>query len=108
MSKCIEILKSNNYKIAAMTLNEEAILLDKLPVNEKLALCFGAEETALSDTINKMADYSVKIPMNGFTQSFNLSVSAEISLYCLTNKLHQSSIEWQLEEDDRANLWLVK
>jgi len=108
---CLENLKRKKYKIAAMTPGEDAMLLDDVPVNEKIALCFGTEETGLSDAAIEMADYMVKIPMHGFTQSFNLSVSAGISLYLLTRKIRSSGADWQLDQEDKIDLyidWLVK
>lgn len=108
---CLQGLRQRSYKIVAMTLEDNAIPLDELPVDHKLALCFGTEETGLSETVTDMTDYHVKIPMSGFTQSFNLSVSAGISLFTLTEKIRTAELDWQLDSEDRLNLhidWLVK
>jgi tRNA (guanosine-2'-O-)-methyltransferase len=53
-----------------------------------------------------MSDAFVKIPMYGFTESFNISVSAALSLYHLTEKLRQSDIEWQLDKNDMLEVRL--
>jgi tRNA (guanosine-2'-O-)-methyltransferase len=109
--QCLKQLKENGYKIVAMTLNEKSIPVYQLPVSAKLALCFGEEDRGLSDEAHKLADYHVSIPMVGFTQSFNLSVSAAISLSYLCNKLKISLAEWQLSEKEKTELmidWLVK
>ena len=108
---CLQGLKQRSYKIAAMTLREDVIDLESLPIDEKLALCFGAEDAGLTDTAHEAADYFVKIPILGFTQSYNLSVSAGISLYQLTNNLRDSSISWQLDKEEEIDLyieWLTK
>jgi tRNA (guanosine-2'-O-)-methyltransferase len=86
-NNCIKDLKEQNYKVVAMTLSEDSIPMEELPVNEKLALCFGCEETGLDAEIENNADYKVQIPITGFTQSYNISVSAGISLYYLMNKI---------------------
>ncbi|MCZ6525103.1 MAG: RNA methyltransferase [Gammaproteobacteria bacterium] len=108
---CLQMLKQRDYKIAATTLKAEATELGDLPIDEKIALCFGSEENGLSDKAIDMADYFVKIPMHGFTQSFNISVSAGISLYHLITRLHNSDIDWHLNEQEKTDLyidWLVK
>lgn len=109
--ECIEKLKQMDYKVVAMTLSEDSIPLEELPVNEKLALCFGCEETGLNEEIESNADYHVQIPITGFTQSYNISVSAGISLYYLTNKIKDTNQNWQLNKEEKEKLlidWLSK
>lgn len=109
--ECIEKLKQHDYKVAAMTLNEKSIPLEELPVNEKLALCFGCEETGLNKEIEDNADYQVQIPITGFTQSYNISVSAGISIYYLMNKIKDTKQNWQLNKEEKEKLlidWLSK
>lgn len=103
---CMQSLKARGYKIAAMTLQEDVIDLETLPIDEKLALCFGAEDSGLTDTVLKASDYFVKIPILGFTQSYNLSVSVGISLYHLTSRLRHSSLSWQLTEQEQLDLYI--
>jgi tRNA (guanosine-2'-O-)-methyltransferase len=94
-----------------MTLNEKSIPLEELPVNEKLALCFGCEETGLNKEIEDNADYQVQIPITGFTQSYNISVSAGISIYYLMNKIKDTKQNWQLNKEEKEKLlidWLSK
>jgi tRNA (guanosine-2'-O-)-methyltransferase len=110
-SDCIKELKEQNYKVVAMTLSEDSIPLEALPVNEKLAACFGCEETGLHKEIEDNADYKVQIPIEGFTQSYNVSVSAGISLYYLMNKIKDTKQNWQLSEEEKEKLlidWLSK
>ena len=108
---CLNNLKDKGYRIVAMTLQEDSLGLDELTLDNKFVLCFGSEEPGLTNTAHEIADEYVKIPIYGFTQSFNLSVSAGISLHHLTTKLRVSSINWQLSEEDKTNLyidWLSK
>ena len=109
--RCLQQLKKDGYKIVAMTLNDNSIPLEALPLTDKMALCFGEEDRGLSDTAHEMADYYVNIPMVGFTQSFNLSVSAAVALSYLSHALKNYSVNWQLSEDEKIELmidWLVK
>lgn len=108
---CIDNLKQQNYKIVAMTLSEGSIPLEELPLSEKLALCFGCEETGLDKKIEDNADYKVQIPITGFTQSYNVSVSAGISLYYLYNKIKDTEQDWKLSDTEKEELlidWLSK
>ena len=53
-----------------------------------------------------LSDGFVKIPMYGFTESFNISVSAAITLKILTDKLRDSRIHWHLKEKERKEILL--
>jgi tRNA (guanosine-2'-O-)-methyltransferase len=44
------------------------------------------------------ADCFLKIPMVGFTESLNISVSAAIILQHVTSQLRQSNLDWHLSE----------
>jgi tRNA C32,U32 (ribose-2'-O)-methylase TrmJ len=75
---------------------KKAIPLDALPIDQPVALAFGTEEEGLSSELLDGADLHVRIPMFGFTQSFNISVSAALCLYDLRHRLNTSSLNWQL------------
>ncbi len=104
--ECLQRLRQRGYRLLAMTLRENSTGLDELDITEPLALCFGSEEPGLSDVAHQMADEFVQIPMLGFTQSLNLSVSAGISLYQLGSRLRQSSLAWQLSAQDQSDLYI--
>ncbi len=109
--RCITTLKSEGYRIIATTPHTRGYTLSSLPLDQKTALLFGTEVTGLSDQALAAADGYVTIPMFGFTESFNISVSVSICLYHIITKLHQSDIEWQLPRDQKENLhlkWLKK
>jgi tRNA (guanosine-2'-O-)-methyltransferase len=58
-----------------------------------------------------MADGFIKIPMEGFTESFNISVSVAISLYHLTHKIKQNVSSWHLSENEQLDVmleWLMQ
>jgi len=52
------------------------------------------------------ADQKIFIPMHGFTESFNISVSAAICLNTLLTKIRESNISWQLSEEEKETLRL--
>lgn len=67
---------------------------------------FGTEMRGLTQTSFQLADEFIKIPMFGFTESFNISVSAALVLYHLTDKLRKSTIDWELTENDMIDIRL--
>ncbi len=104
--KCIKTLKSKGYKIIAMTPHDPVCELGDLEADDKLALLFGTEKVGLSDTVLKQADKRVVIPMRGFTESFNISVSVALVLFALRAKLEASSIRWELDDREKQELML--
>jgi len=98
---CINQLKQQGYKIYATTPHTDDCLISKMPLDDKCALMFGTELTGLSETALQHADGFVKIPMYGFTESLNISVSAAISLYEISKRLKNSDINWQLTEEEK-------
>jgi len=100
-------LKAEGYQIVATTPHQDDILLDELDISKKTALVFGTELQGLSDYAIKNADIHMKIPMYGFTESFNISVSAAICLHHLSEKLRKSeNIDWKLNPKERRRILL--
>ncbi len=104
---CIETLKGQGYRMAAMTPHKDEFILDDYPLDQKTALMFGTEMEGLSDVALENADVFIKIPMYGFTESLNISVSAAITLYHLTEKLKKSKIPWQLSPEESIDTRLL-
>ena len=99
VSNCIDTLKSKGYQIIATTPHTDDCNLEDFDFSKPSALCFGTEKEGLSEEIMQKADGFLKIPMVGFTESLNISVSAAIILQNLTNRLRNSDIPWQLTEE---------
>ncbi len=99
-------LKKAGYRIVATTPHENATYIDTLPIEQKTAVVFGTELTGISQYTMDHADAFVKIPMFGFTESYNVSVSVALCLYELTKRLHASDINWQLNESEKADIKL--
>lgn len=109
--KCIEKLKGNGYTLVATTPHEQDETIDQLQVDQPVALMFGAELDGLSDEALNMADRYVKIPIVGFVESFNISVSAAICLYEITRRLRVEKNNWGLSAAELEELklnWLRK
>ena len=100
VGNCISTLKNQGYQIIATTPHENDCLLEDFDITKPSALFFGTERDGLSEEILEKADGFLKIPMVGFTESLNISVSAAIIIQNLTNRLRNSDINWQLSEEE--------
>ena len=100
VSNCIETLKNKGYQIIATTPHENDCLMEDFDISKPSALFFGTERDGLSEEILKQADGFLKIPMVGFTESLNISVSAAIIIQNLTERLRKSDVSWQLSDDE--------
>ena len=100
VSNCVATLKSKGYQIIATTPHENDCLLDDFDISKPSALFFGTERDGLSQEILQQADGFLKIPMVGFTESLNISVSAAIIIQNIMNRLRHSSLDWQLSETE--------
>ena len=104
---CIKYLKSEGYRIIATTPNMDSKSLEEISVDTKLAFMFGNEEKGLSGYSLNAADAHLRLPVYGFTRSYNISVSVAITLSCIIEKLHKSSFPWQLARAEKKELALA-
>ncbi|KQB42124.1 tRNA/rRNA methyltransferase SpoU [Flavobacterium daejeonense] len=100
VSGCIHSLKEQGYQIIATTPHEQDCTLEKFDITKPSALFFGTEKEGLSEEVMQNADGFLKIPMVGFTESLNISVSAAIIIQDLTNRLRRSDLDWKLTPDE--------
>jgi len=100
VTNCIDTLKDKGYQIIATTPHENDCLLEDFDISKPSALFFGTERDGLSEEILQKADGFLKIPMVGFTESLNISVSAAIIIQNLTNRLRNSDVAWELTEEE--------
>lgn len=110
--KAIDDLRKKGYRIVATTPHQDDTELKNFDILPgKVALFFGTELQGLTDNILQNADEFLKIPMYGFTESYNISVSAALILHTLTEKMRASVIEWQLTEEEKIEVkrtWLKR
>ena len=105
--EAIENLKSNGYQIIATTPhNADCDLYDLDITKQKTALFFGAEVKGCSKETLTLADKRMKIPIYGFTESYNISVSVSLCLQHLTYKMRQSNMDWKLSLDQQEKVML--
>ncbi|WP_277015712.1 TrmH family RNA methyltransferase [Flavobacterium lindanitolerans] len=99
-TECLKTLKEKGYQIIATTPHNDSCLLHEFDITKRSALFFGTERGGLSEEVMEEADGFLKIPMVGFTESLNISVSAAIVIQDITSRLRQSDVDWKLTEDE--------
>tara|TARA_R100000935_G_C2829745_1_gene164350 strand:- start:484 stop:1143 length:660 start_codon:yes stop_codon:yes gene_type:complete len=104
IQECIAEVKEKGYRVIATTPHHDAHNLHDFDVTQKAAFFFGKESDGLSDIVMEAADGYLKIPMYGFTESLNISVSAAIILQQVVTKLKQTEIGWQLSEEEKLEI----
>jgi tRNA (guanosine-2'-O-)-methyltransferase len=80
LAACMRELKGEGMTVAGACV-DATCTLEELPADRPLCLLFGNENRGLSDAAKAVCDLHYRIPMHGFAESLNLSVSAAISLY---------------------------
>ncbi len=98
--ECLDGLKKRGYRIVAATPHKDSIPLQEFYPMEKTAVFFGTEKEGLSEEVMQRADGQLNIPMLGFSESLNVSVSAAIILQDLAQKLRASNVEWMLSDQE--------
>jgi len=101
---CLTKLKDRGYKIVATTPHEKDVTIQELPIDKPLALVFGTEKRGISKDVMDIADEFVKLPMYGFTESFNISVSAALALNVIRERLERSNFNWRLTNEEQTLL----
>ncbi len=104
---CINSLKAKGYKIVATTPHTNDCLIEELPLDQPVALLFGTEATGLTQTAMDHADAFVKLPMYGFTESYNISVSVALALYSVTERMRKTEgLKWELSPEENVQIRL--
>ncbi len=108
---CFDQLKKQGYKILVTDPSPDGISIYDVPVQEKVAIVMGNELNGTSAFALSQADMKVRIPMYGFTESLNISVSAAICLNTLVPKMRATDVAWQLSPEEKEEVrlrWLRK
>jgi len=107
-TQALSKLRKDGYRIVVATPHEHDVDLEDFDLGKgKAAIVFGCERPGLTDWATAEADEFMKIPMVGFTESLNVSVSVAVTLHHLTNQLrNHSAINWKLSEEEKQKVML--
>ncbi len=101
---CLTYLKRAGYALVVTSPHAKAYTPETLPMDKPVALFFGTEREGLHPETIAQADYALKIPMVGFTESLNLSVSVAVILSALRARLVQSELSWKITPEEQTCL----
>ena len=104
----LQKLRQDGYRIVLATPHEHDVDLENFDLAKgKAAIVFGCERPGLTEWAKKEADEFMKIPMVGFTESLNVSVSVAVTLHHLTHQLrNHSAIDWNLTDKEKQQVML--
>ncbi|MEM9282031.1 MAG: RNA methyltransferase [Verrucomicrobiota bacterium] len=106
-ASCLESLRARGYRLVATTPNRNGYDLVSLPLDQPIALLFGTEEQGLTEEALDAADATLRLPMYGFTPSYNISVTVALTLSRLVERLRESDLDWRLNEEHLRELTLA-
>ncbi len=101
---CAAVLRGQGMKLYAAVPGADQSLHD-LDMAEPAALVFGNEHDGLTDEAIAGCDGTFSIPMSGFTESLNLSVSVAVTVHTLAaRRRRQIGKRGDLSDQERARL----
>ncbi len=103
---CLSDLKNKGYKIVATSLHKNSISLEELDISKPFALVFGTELTGITKDVEDEADEFIKLPMYGFTESFNISVCAALCMYHLSSRIRKEVSDYILTEEEKRDIYI--
>ena len=99
----VKALRSEGYRIIATTPHHQSCTPETFDVKKgKFVLVFGTEKTGVSEEIMAEADEFLQIPMCGMVDSLNVSASAAILIYMLSQRMRLECDDWHLSDEKRT------
>ena len=97
---CLSQLRNAGYRILATSPRQHSVPLHHVEMTQPTAVVFGAEQLGVSDVTIAEADELIHIPMYGFTESFNISVSVALVFQQLVARMRQDGVNWNLTSEE--------
>lgn len=107
----ITAIKQRGYKLIAATPHVDGVSIEELDISQPTCIALGSERHGHNSKILEAADGYVAVPMEGFSESLNVSVTAGIMMYILKKRLKDEGIKWQLSEEAKKEqmlIWMLK
>lgn len=104
-TRCVKSLREQGYQILVTHL-EGATPLKDISFTKPTALFFGNERDGASEELTQLADQKVLIPMQGFVQSFNISVAAALCFQHIRRELETHGLGCLTDEERQRLLAL--
>ncbi len=98
-------LKKEGFTICCTTPHTNDTSPEAVPLEQPIALVFGSEGSGISEAAMAEADCFVRIPMFGFTESFNISVAAALTLQTITRRVRErEDLDWRIPQDEHVRI----
>ncbi len=92
-------------KVAVTALRDDALPIAEWDFSVPTALVVGNEHAGASDAMLEAADAALLLPLDGFVQSYNVSVAAAIALYhARADRLRRTGKHADLEDEQQRIL----
>jgi tRNA (guanosine-2'-O-)-methyltransferase len=82
---CIAGLQARGFRVLVADLADDSFTPETVPVDQPIAILFGSETAGVSDEARALADGVITVPMDGLTESLNVSTAAA----CLISRVAQ-------------------
>ena len=110
-AEALAALRRDGYRIVATTPHREDVTPETFDVTRgPFALVFGTEHAGISDEVIARADEFLRIPMCGMVESLNVSASAAILIYMLSERVRLTVGDWRMDEARQAEVlyrWMM-
>lgn len=104
-TEALAALRGAGYRIVATTPHSGDYTPETFDVmGGPFALVFGTEHAGISDEVIASADDFLRIPMCGLVESLNVSASAAILIYMLSERIRLTVDSWQMSEQEQAEV----
>lgn len=102
-AEAIAALRGEGYRIVATTPHCEDTTPESFDVTRgRFALVFGTEHAGISEEVLASADEFLRIPMCGMVESLNVSASAAILIYMLSERMRRQVEGWNMTAAEQA------
>lgn len=79
--KCLEEVKKMGFRVFGTHVNPDSRSIFETKFTGQVALVMGNEAQGISEEVTREADQLIYLPMQGLTESFNVSVATALFLY---------------------------
>lgn len=101
----VQAAHTRGYRVAALALRDDAQPVETWDFSTPTALVVGNERDGVSPSLLAHADVALKLPLDGFVQSYNVSVAAAMALsHARADRLRRTGSHGDLTPDEAAVL----
>ena len=102
---CAAHLRENGYRILTTHLGDGSRPIERLEFTARTAIVFGNERDGVSEEMLRLTDETIILPIEGFVQSYNISVAAALALcHAYRDRLDRQGLHGDLSADEIAEL----